>query len=182
MINRNLQNHLQYLELILNDKTGWHSTTYGINGPSILSNLKHFDITMCLPFDIMHSIFEGITVVHLNLLFCYLCDDLVCINLEQLNHIIKSHPYGYSEVDTKPTVIDRESSTSSFHFKQSGMLLLLMLLHKIFCFAIVSCCCLILTSSILVVSLSLYTLESLYRLYCQRYVLWLLVYVELLIY
>ena len=72
MINRNLQSHLQYLELILNDKTGWHSTTYGINGPSILSNLKHFDITMCLPFDIMHSIFEGITVVHLNLLFCYL--------------------------------------------------------------------------------------------------------------
>ena len=66
MINRNLQSHSQYLELILSDKTGWHYTTYGINGPSILSNLKHFDITMCLPYDIMHSIFEGITVVHLN--------------------------------------------------------------------------------------------------------------------
>jgi len=88
---------------------------------------------MCLPFDIMHSIFEGITIIHLNFLFCYLIDDLACINLSQLNHIIKSHPYGYSEMDTKPSLVDRESSKSSFHFNQSGALLLIELFCYITC-------------------------------------------------
>lgn len=142
MINRNLKNHSEYLELILSDKTGWHSTTYGINGPSLLSNLKHFDITMCLPYDIMHSLFEGVTIVHLNLLFCYLCDDLACLNLTQLNHVIRSHPYGYSEGDTKPALIDRESSTSAFHIKQSGILFLVCCTYvHISAFVCVCACC-----------------------------------------
>ena len=116
---RNLESHLEYLELINNDNGGWHSTTYGINGPSLLSNLKHFDITQCLPFDVMHSIFEGVTNVHLNLLFCHMINNCQYLDLPELNHVIKSHPYGYSETDTKPVPINRESS-SSFHFKQSG--------------------------------------------------------------
>ena len=111
MINRDLKSHLEYLELINVDKTGWHSTTYGINGPSLLSNL---DITTCLPFDVMHSIFDSITLVHLNHLFSYLIDELGCLSLAQLNHCIKSHQYGYSEIDTKPALIDRESSKSPF--------------------------------------------------------------------
>ena len=121
---RNLRSHLEYLELINNDSSGWHSTTYGINGPSLLSNLKYFDITQCLPFDIMHSIFEGVANVHLNLLFTHMINDCQYFDLTELNHVIKSHPYGYSETDKKPTPIDRESSSSSsssFHFKQSGV-------------------------------------------------------------
>ena len=113
MINRDLKSHLEYLELINADKTGWHSTTYGINGPSLLSNLKYFDITMCLPFDVMHSIFEGITLVHLNHLFSYLIDELGCLSLAQLNHCIKSHQYGYSEIDTKPALIKPAKSSKS---------------------------------------------------------------------
>ena len=116
---RNLKSHLEYLELINIDNSGWHSTTYGINGPSLLSNLKHFDVTQCLPFDIMHSLFEGVTNVHLNLLFCHMINDCQYFDLSELNHAIKSHPYGYSETDTRPTAVDRESS-SSFHLKQSG--------------------------------------------------------------
>ena len=120
MINRDLKSHLEYLDLIKDNKTGWHSTTYGINGQSLLSNLKHFDITICLPFDIMHSIFEGIALLHLNHLFIHPIDDLQCLSLAQPNYHIKSHQYGYSEVDTKPSLIDRESSKSPFHIKQSG--------------------------------------------------------------
>lgn len=118
---RNLKSHLEYLELINDDNSGWHSTTYGINGTSLLLNLKYFDITQCLPFDIMHSIFEGVANVHLNLLLFHLINDYQYFDLPELNHVIKSHPYGYSEMDKKPVPIYRESSSSSFHFKQSGM-------------------------------------------------------------
>ena len=120
---RDLKRHLEYLELINDDSSGWHSTTYGINGTSLLLSLKYFDVTQCLPFDIMHSVFEGVANVHLNLLLCHLINHCLSFDLPELNHVIKSHPYVYSEMDTKPVPVDRESS-SSFHFKQSGICLL----------------------------------------------------------
>ena len=97
-----------------------HSTTYGINRASPLMELKGFDITKCLPYDIMHSIFEGVARLHLNCLLRYLIDSASCISISHLNTLIKIHPYGYSEVDTKPVVIERESATSDFRFTQSG--------------------------------------------------------------
>ena len=118
---RDLNHHEDYLALIASDTTGRHSTTYGINNTSPLLNLPGFDVTKCLPFDIMHSIFEGVARRHLNLLFHHLIDSHHYLDLSQLNHSIKLHPYGYSEADTKPTLIDRESSsTSDFRIKQSG--------------------------------------------------------------
>ena len=34
-----------------------------------------FDVTTCLPFDIMHKIYEGIVPRHLNLLLHYVLDE-----------------------------------------------------------------------------------------------------------
>ena len=119
LIHRDLNNHLKYLDLISTERSGWHSTTYGINNSSILSELKGFDVTKCLPFDIMHSIFEGVSNRHLNLLFYHIIDSQQ-IRLTDINEAIKSHQYGYSETDTKPKCIERESSTSDFTVKQSG--------------------------------------------------------------
>ena len=83
--------------------------------------LNGFDITKCLPFDIMHTLFEGVVLYHLNQLLHYLIDSCKYLTLEQLNHLISSHNYGYSEVDTKPSVVQRHSTTTSdFHFKLSG--------------------------------------------------------------
>ena len=88
-----------------------HSVTYGINRASPLLMLSDFDITKSLPFDVMHTIYEGIASYHLNLLFTgHLIDDYHYFTLDQLNHIIKVHPYGYTECDTKPSPIHREST------------------------------------------------------------------------
>ena len=67
----------------------------------------------------MHSIFEGVANRHLNLLFHHIIDSQY-ISLNDINEAIKSHQYGYSEIDTKPRPIEKESSTSNFTFKQSG--------------------------------------------------------------
>ena len=116
---RDLNHHEDYLALITSNVTSRRSTR-GINNTSPLQNLPGFDVTKCFPFDIMHSIFEGVARRHLKL-FHLLIDSHHYLDLSQLNHSIKLYTYGYSEADTKPTLIDRESSsTSDFHIKQSG--------------------------------------------------------------
>jgi len=68
----------------------------------------------------MHSVFEGVAQRHLKLLLHYLIDRCQYFNLKQINHAIKSHPYGTSETDTKPNIINREVKSTDFHIKQSG--------------------------------------------------------------
>ena len=97
-----------------------HSVTYGINRPSPLLQIENFDITKCLPFDVMHTVYEGVVPYHLNLLLCYLIDSCQYFTLVQLNYTIKTHPYGYSESDTKPSPISRDTSGSKFNMKASG--------------------------------------------------------------
>ena len=97
-----------------------YSTTYGINQRSPLNGLVGFDVTQCFPFDVMHSIFEGVAIKHLNLLLCHLIDHKKCLGIDDLNHILKSHPYGSSETDTKPSLIYRDKADSDFKIKQSG--------------------------------------------------------------
>ena len=93
------------------------STTYGIDRASPLQQLTGFDITKCLPFDVMDTIFEGVASNHL---LHHLIDSRHYLSHNQLNDILKAHPYGYSESDTKPPPIQRESTTTSnFYFKSS---------------------------------------------------------------
>ena len=49
-------------------------SSFSINKASILQQLDNFDVTKCLPFDIMHTVYEGMAVYHLNLLLHYLID------------------------------------------------------------------------------------------------------------
>ena len=105
----------------------YHSTTYGINSGSPLLQLEGFDITRCLPFDIMHIVFKGVVTYHLNLLFGHLISSMQYFTLQQLNQCLKSHPYGYSEADTKPNHIRREAGAgSNYRVKQSGSYILLL--------------------------------------------------------
>lgn len=74
----------------------------------------------------MHTLFEGVVSNHLNLLFHHLIDESHSLCLGELNHAIDSHDYGYSEADTKPSPIHRESTAiSDFKFKQPGTCVLL---------------------------------------------------------
>lgn len=83
-------------------------------------NIKGFDVTKCLPFDIMHTIFEGGARLHLQRLLFHLIDSSGYITLAQLNTRITAHPYGYLETDTKPGPIEQDSS-GSYRVSQSGM-------------------------------------------------------------
>lgn len=72
----------------------------------------------------MHTIFEGVANYHLRHLLPHLIDACSYFSLDDLNHIISSFCYGYTEIDTKPSPIQRESSVDSgFHIKikSSGM-------------------------------------------------------------
>ena len=64
--------------------------TYGINEISPLNSLKGFNVTKCFPYDIMHSIFEGVARRHINYLLHYLIDSRGYFKLSDLNHIIKA--------------------------------------------------------------------------------------------
>ena len=111
--------HTKYLQLIEGKGAFRHSVTYGINGRSPLLDLVGFDITKCLPYDIMHTVFEGVTISHLKLLLNYCIEEMKYISLEQLNLLLRNHNYGHSESDTKPSPIFKDSST--YHIKQSGI-------------------------------------------------------------
>ena len=76
---------------------------------------------MCLPFDIMHTVFEGVAVYHLNLLLHYIIDTRKWLTLTELNHAIQAHHYGYTECDTKPNKINRgQTIDADFKIKSSG--------------------------------------------------------------
>lgn len=49
------------------------SVNYGINRRSVLSDVPGFDVTKCLPFDIMHTIFEGSAELLCRLLLKEMC-------------------------------------------------------------------------------------------------------------
>ena len=80
---RNPTEHKDYISLI--EESAVHSITYGINRASILQQLDNFDVTKCLPFDIMHTVFEGVVVYHLNLLLLYIIDTRKWFTLTELN-------------------------------------------------------------------------------------------------
>lgn len=116
---RDKEKHNWYLHLISGNCA--LSVTYGINCKSRLIDLQGFDITKCLPYD-MHTIFKGVAGQHLNLLLQYLIDSQHYFTLSQLNSLLKWYAYGYSEMDTKPVCIERDTKTSDFKIKQSGLL------------------------------------------------------------
>ena len=82
---------------------------------------SHFDVTKCLPYDIMHTLFEGVAPYHLNLLLGHIIDAKGYLTLQKLNHSLLTHCFGYSESDTKPSQIERDrSDRSKFRIRQSG--------------------------------------------------------------
>ena len=114
---------MEYVRLIESDtsSTRTHSTTYGINGRSLLMKFHGFDVTKCLTFDVMHTVFEGVANFHLTHLLLYLIDEKHYFTLEQLNNVIQSHDYVYSETDTKPSPIQIKQNV--YTIKQSGIII-----------------------------------------------------------
>ena len=99
---------------------GGFSTTYGVDNRSVLIGLPLFDVTKCLPFDIMHTLFEGVSTHLLNQLFKHLVDDGI-VTLNDINEEVSKLCTGYSEYDFMPAPVYRDcGSNSNFHFRQKG--------------------------------------------------------------
>jgi hypothetical protein len=114
---RTKENHLHYCNLIEQDdfNVAGFSTTYRINRRSILNELPFFDVTKCLPFDIMHTFFDGVAYLCLNELFKHSVDNL--IPLDETNASIVQ----YSSVQSKPALIVRNGGPgSNFCLKQKA--------------------------------------------------------------
>ncbi len=120
---RSLEEHKEYVELVEDERSQghsrYHSVTCGINTSSPLLSLIGFDITKCLPYDIMHTVFEGVVKSHFQQVLKYLIDDKKYFTIDQFNLAIKTHKYGYSECTVKPSRI--ENSREGYHIKQSGI-------------------------------------------------------------
>ncbi|XP_019863211.1 PREDICTED: uncharacterized protein LOC109592100 [Amphimedon queenslandica] len=65
----------------------------------------------------MHAVFEGVAATQLQVLLPYLIEEKKFFTLDQLNLLIRSHSYGYSEVQTKPSQIKKDDT---YHVKQSA--------------------------------------------------------------
>ena len=122
-IARDKGTHDHYCSLVETDVggRGGFSVTYGVNNRSVPTELAYFDITKCLPFDIMHTLFEGVAPHLLKQLLKYIVDEGKFLTVEQLNSSLSVLCTGYSEKDTAPARIYRDGgSGSDFHFKQKG--------------------------------------------------------------
>ena len=137
---RSEDKHTHYCDLVEGDTTGrvGYSSTYGVNGRTILMDLPYFEITKCLPFDVMHTVFEGTCISHLNMLFelinqsgvvplalnqlfIHIIDDNKYLSLDQLNHAIQTFGYGFSDMATKPAIIYQQSGSKNYTIKQKGI-------------------------------------------------------------
>ena len=100
--------------------SAFHSTTYGINFNSPLNKLAYYHVTNYgLPPDPMHDLLEGYTNKITKLLLRTLIHEQDCFNLDTLNTVIKSFPYGTS---TKPNCINDKELVSETKLNQSGKL------------------------------------------------------------
>ncbi|XP_066917219.1 uncharacterized protein [Clytia hemisphaerica] len=81
--------------------------TYGLNQRSPLCRLPSFDVITQLPQDIMHILFEGTVQYEIRLVLKEFITHKIT-SLSAINGSIANHPYGYSEISSKPPPI-RES-------------------------------------------------------------------------
>ncbi|XP_026283724.2 uncharacterized protein LOC113210112 [Frankliniella occidentalis] len=82
----NLKSHLNEVQSsqTLKERTE-KSTRFGINGPSVISDLKHFDYVRCFNLDVMHIVHEGILEAHLRHLLFHAVEVLKVTKVEEIN-------------------------------------------------------------------------------------------------
>ena len=101
------------------------STTYGVNGLSVMNQVANFDVCQCFPEDIMHILFEGVVPYATKQCLKVLIDEKRCLTLRELNNRLESFNYGYMNNKNKPTPIARETlnALDDAKLKQSGKLM-----------------------------------------------------------
>ena len=124
---RNLTDHLRICGMIEDPDNAPQvrdalSTTYGVNGLSVMNGVANFDVCQCFPEDIMHILFEGVVPYETKRFLKVLIDEKRSLTLKELNHRMESFNYGYMHNKDKPTPIARETlnALEDAKLKQSG--------------------------------------------------------------
>ena len=99
-----------------------NSTTYGVNFKSCLNDITHFNVANWqLPQDVMHVMLEGVVKMELQLILQAYIFEKKIFTLSFLNSRLESFSYGYSESESKPSLLYTSGSESgSISFHQSG--------------------------------------------------------------
>lgn len=94
---------------------------FGINRLSILDELPYFDLTLCLPHDIMHVLLEGVLPRNCRLLLRHCIVEKKYFTINHLNKIMLGFQYGEHEKFNAPRPLDRDRITGdSDKLGQSG--------------------------------------------------------------
>ena len=105
----NLKKHLQHCDLVEAEGLEDHfSKQYGVNRRSLLAELPYFDLTICLPHDIMHVILEGVLPRHTKLLLSHYILTIKLLTIGDLNRAMTNIQYNKSEKINKPRPLEKE--------------------------------------------------------------------------
>lgn len=91
-----------------------NSTTYGVNFHSPLNDIAHFHVANWqIPQDVMHVVLEGVLKQGIQMLLQVLIVENQLFTLPVLNNRLQSFQYEYSEVSSKPTLIEAHGLISN---------------------------------------------------------------------
>ncbi|XP_065340766.1 uncharacterized protein LOC135940042 [Cloeon dipterum] len=105
---RDLKSHRERVDKLCSENlTGEQRTEisklYGINGRSVLADLENFDLTTCLPQDLMHNLLEGVAEVELRALIFELIEERSLLTYNDLNYLVSGFPFPKEFLRSKPS-------------------------------------------------------------------------------
>ena len=81
-----------------------NSVIYGVNGPCAFGELENFEVTKCLPPDIMHDLLEGVIPAVVKVVLRVLVRGGF-LTYEQVGRQMTSFKYGKNDATSKPVSI-----------------------------------------------------------------------------
>ena len=99
---RNPLSHSQLVENVM--KHPVLASVYGIKGPSIFSDVKHFNPVTCLPSDVAHDLFEGVVKDMTSDVIKH-CVHQKYTSVVDINNAISEFPYVGADKCDKPNII-----------------------------------------------------------------------------
>lgn len=100
---RNPTTHNHHCSLLEGPLASHDSTTYGVNGPSCLNEIKYFHVAnFQMPQDVMHVILEGALPLETRLMLNAFISEDGYFTLGNFNQRVQNFTYGRVEARTKP--------------------------------------------------------------------------------
>ena len=95
--------HAHHCALLNGPLRAEDSTTYGINGVSVLSSIDHFQIgNFQMPQDVMHVVLEGVLANETKVMLGSFIQEEKLFSLDLLNERVLNFTYGRVESRNKP--------------------------------------------------------------------------------